>query len=129
MRNSPPLQPYNGTVAAMQGLFAESCGRPPSDTVEAVRINGKIVQALAQGVAVYAQELRRPQLVAAGFAQGVLEQRPFNRCKRAVIERTRWWRLFAEPRQQSIVEPAFPHRLVAAAFSQHLPHGGHVDLF
>src|SRR5690606_32958108 len=94
----PSLQTYNAPVATLQGLFAAT--RQLSAAGESFRVDIEIVEPLAQRVAVDAEQLRRAQLVAPGFAQRVLEQRPLERSQGIVIESPRSHRRTAQPCRQ-----------------------------
>src|SRR5690554_6365172 len=59
-----------------------------SAVAEPFGIDPKVVESLAQRVAVDAEQLRSAQLIAPRFPQCVLEQRPLERGKSDMVQRT-----------------------------------------
>ena len=52
---------------------------------EPFRVDPQVVEPFSQGIPVDTQELRGPELVAAGLVERMLEKRPLERRERAVV--------------------------------------------
>src|SRR5215469_5336268 len=71
--------------AAMRGDSLRPRGDQALFTA-AADVDFELADLLPQGVPVEAEELRRPQLVAPGGAEGELDERPFDLAQHAIIE-------------------------------------------
>src|SRR5690606_13066778 len=82
-KTSPSLQGYNGPVATRQANSGKTLELRPMR--EPLRVDPQVVEPLSQGIPVDTQELRGPELVAAGLMERMLEKRPLERRERAVV--------------------------------------------